>query len=303
MLFPRAQVLQTATVGPTTGGTAILSLVGFADGSVAVPLYDGYLVLVDGNGTERWRVQTNRKQLRNCPEIGIAVDPQSGDIFALSEQGDVWGINWGTGEVLWHAVLPDYFSGPAGGLPVAIVGGTTVLMIAQVDTVFAFNGSNGASLWNATKIPGVIYNGAVFGDRLFLTGEQMVVLNVADGSVVDTLPFDTWRISIADDGILYILSTSYENITAINATNHAQLWTYRGVSSGFAGPPSVLPTLVCVGDGHSDLDCFERFTGTPVTIDSSLGTTSPSIADSGLLFVTNFQNGRVSAVDPTHLSK
>ena len=222
----------------------------------------------------------------------------NGVLYALSDLGNLFALDPGTGVVRWTASL----GGRPGSTP-AVADGT--LYVGSADgRLYAVDAASGAVRWTSKTGGATISSPAV--------AQGTVYLGSADGklSAFDALTGATrWTATLGGgwissspavaNGVVYVGSPAGE-LYALSAANGAVLWTAPVEGGIVRSSPAVVNGVVYVGSEGGSLYAFKAANGAPRWV-AALGwavRSSPSVANGRVVVgALNDEVGSVYALD------
>ncbi len=201
---------------------------------------------------------TGKEIWRHYTPSGVDTTPAlSENTIFVSYGNGFLALNSSTGSFLWESAI--------GGAPTVVNG----IVYMSSDAVYALNASTGAKIWvnpavQPTGFPAVA-NGIVYVG----SGSGFFALNAKTGGEIWSYPqFRGTASSCVNNGIVYT-GDIYGNVTALDASNGARIWTFTtnffSQSEGIQASPAVADGIVYVGSGSGGgLYALNATTGTQI---------------------------------------
>ncbi len=273
---------------------------------------DGFLYKLETkDGTEIWKFDTHggsvKRVMPNPPEstdydyLTAAATIAGGTVYIGSADKKLYAVDAGTGQEKWHFDTQDIVrSTPA-------VSEGTVIFGSRDHNVYAVDAKTGALKWKYDTLREVVSSALVAAHTVYIGSRDsnLFAFDADTGKIKWKFFYWTsWVESSARirDDILYIGSSDYQQLLAIDAASGKQIWKFDTGGSAWS-TPAVTSSLVYIGavgipdngyiDHHGAFFAVDRATGKlvwryPMSAVPGLrcyGVASSPAVDRGLVFV------------------
>jgi hypothetical protein len=162
-----------------------------------------------------------------------AAGSAGGAPIVVTAAGSAWGLDSGSGQLLWRRIVGESLDGAAP--PIAVAGGDVLLLDALRNELLRLDAATGGLKWRHALLSATAGQPLVLGERIVVTTRSGQILAIdaqtGDGQLAAQLP-QSVRVGpiadpagkllyqLADDSLLYVLSAADLNCVAAFAFGH-----------------------------------------------------------------------------------
>ena len=229
----------------------------------------------------KWKNSIGRDNGGIQPPVSVA----NGVIYFGSDGSGIFGLNAGTGALLWNFPTPDsaQISAPAVANGVLYVGGGD-------DNVYALSASTGAKLWSFTTGNFVLSSPAVVNGVVYVGSNDHNVYALSASTGAKLWAFATGNIVRSSpavaNGVVYVGSGD-DNVYALNGTTGAKLWSFQ-TGDFVESSPAVANGVVYVGSYDHNVYALNASTGAKVwAFATGDGVNSSPAVANGVVYISS----------------
>jgi outer membrane protein assembly factor BamB len=225
---------------------------------------------------------------------GIASSPAvvNGDVYVGSSDGNVYGVNAGTGAQLWSfATGGSVLSSPA-------VANGDVYVGSGDGNVYALNPATGTVVWSFDAGAGVESSPTVANGVVYVGSDSGTVYAISAATGAQLWSFTTGgsvgSFPAVANGVVYVGSGDH-NLYALRATTGTQLWSFA-TGGSVASAPAVANGVVYVGSYDGNVYAINASTGAQRWLFTTGGSVGSSAAVANGVVYVGSSDGNVYAL-------